>query len=954
MPTESYDGTEAGERLEPGTILSGIYEILGLLGTGGMSRVYRARHVHLNVRRAIKIIRSDINNDSDPKEFLVREAQALIEINHDAVARCHELGFDRGRFYLVMELVEGESLESRMKAGPLDSAAVLTLWRRMAEGLAAVHAKGVVHRDVSPSNIMLPEGRPERAKLIDFGISSTAQMETMTKSAFTGKFAYASPEQFGQFGGKVGPKSDIFSLGLVLAEAASGSQAYRTPYELQLPPDLPNEFRGGILKLIEPDPSLRPDTASPDASGGSQPVRPGHWFDFINTMPPWAALGSLGALWLAGALAGRALNDFLANLLIRDPADTFLSRAVFQIHQSTAGAVFIALFLVAAGCLPVITFGAVGLRLVLKTMPWRRCLLTAGSWVGILAIPWIVITFLQVKEGDVSGSVTDNIVRLGRLLHADSDDDDAELLAWPFYICCAIGAEFVSRSLERRFDLVRPLWQSALRALFCVGIWLTASYVTADFFSETTFAVAIGCALAITGTHAVFTGLCESVEERATARQAPWMAFAGFSLIGGFVGSAIFNVADDETVSVLKATALVLASSVAIGLVAAVGIHRVLKETTWRDCFKTAAIWAIVCTAPWLAETIVRLTPTLKDFSRPVMLIAFLGSALVVEYLNRRIERSFAIVRPIGQSLLRTLLFAGACSVYLLNGDWESSMPFVWAAFALVCGHALSRCAKQMVALRLRSMTLASGDLGIPRPPGIDPVWRAVTLYGNFAVIIMAAVAWSADGSPFLSVMRLTTDLTCDWKLDGERKGQMEVGNTQTVSVAPGMHAIEAVTDDGKDEWHNNIELAALQDVPVTITLAVVRAQRESWQDRATGLTWTRKDNGSDVDWKAARDYCEGMRLSRSAWRLPTIAELATIHDPSLSSSFLRDDPQRAYKVNYHIKGDIVLTESSVWSSTALEDRGDRHWYFDFTVGYRNPYLGDDPWLKRALCVRSE
>src|ERR1700723_2793829 len=173
MPDESNPQTSSGDTLAAGSTLLGVYEIIGALGGGGMGRVYRARHNQLGVLRAIKVIRPDVTSSPNAKQQFVREARVLMEINHDAVARCHELLSDAdGCLYLVMELVEGPSLEALIRSGPLEAPAGRALWQRIAEGLEAIHAKGIVHRDISPGNIVLPGGKPERAKLIDFGVAS--------------------------------------------------------------------------------------------------------------------------------------------------------------------------------------------------------------------------------------------------------------------------------------------------------------------------------------------------------------------------------------------------------------------------------------------------------------------------------------------------------------------------------------------------------------------------------------------------------------------------------------------------------------------------------------------------------------------------------------------------------------------------------------------------------------
>ena len=126
-----------------------------------------------------------------------------------------------------MEYVDGQPLSEILKSGPLSFDAVRVLQRRLASGLQAAHELGIVHRDVSPDNVILPGGNVARAKIIDFGIarSTLAGDETVIGGGFAGKFGYVSPEQLGLFGGEVTAKSDIYSLGLVLAEALSGRSA---------------------------------------------------------------------------------------------------------------------------------------------------------------------------------------------------------------------------------------------------------------------------------------------------------------------------------------------------------------------------------------------------------------------------------------------------------------------------------------------------------------------------------------------------------------------------------------------------------------------------------------------------------------------------------------------------------------------------------------------------------
>ena len=155
-----------------------------------------------------------------------REASALHNLHHEAIVRYYVFTIEPtlGRPYLAMEFVEGQSLADLVRREPLTYEAVRALLKRVAAGLHAAHERGIIHRDVSSDNIMIPGGDVARAKIIDFGIARSTQLSdrTIIGSGFAGKYNYVSPEQLGLFGGDVQAKSDIYSLGLVLIEALTG------------------------------------------------------------------------------------------------------------------------------------------------------------------------------------------------------------------------------------------------------------------------------------------------------------------------------------------------------------------------------------------------------------------------------------------------------------------------------------------------------------------------------------------------------------------------------------------------------------------------------------------------------------------------------------------------------------------------------------------------------------
>ena len=207
------------------TLINGTYVIEEFLARGGMGEVYRARHIDHDTQHAIKVILPEFANDEKILQLFIREARELGRVNSDAIVRYQ--GFlrdERGSRCLVMEFVAGESLKEILQHRRLEPPDVLSLLERIGNGLAAVHELGIVHRDISPENIIVPEGGIASAKLIDFGIAKSADRTdpTLIGTDFAGKFSFASPEQAGLFGGVVDARSDIYSLGLVLAAAALG------------------------------------------------------------------------------------------------------------------------------------------------------------------------------------------------------------------------------------------------------------------------------------------------------------------------------------------------------------------------------------------------------------------------------------------------------------------------------------------------------------------------------------------------------------------------------------------------------------------------------------------------------------------------------------------------------------------------------------------------------------
>lgn len=273
--------------LAPGTRLNGIYEIERMIGAGGMGEVYMGRELQTGAPVAIKMLLPDVADNEAALALFRREAAALHNLTHDAIVRYFLFTVEPAllRPYLAMEFVEGRVLSDVLAEGPLTFEALMKLMRRVASGLAAAHERGIIHRDVSPDNIILPFGDVTRAKIIDFGIARSTQLgdKTIIGSGFAGKENYVSPEQVGLFGGEVTAKSDIYSLGLVLFQALTGRKLDMAGSQYQLVekrrrvPDLGGidlRIRPLLERMLQPDPADRPATMAEIAGwqpGGAAP-----------------------------------------------------------------------------------------------------------------------------------------------------------------------------------------------------------------------------------------------------------------------------------------------------------------------------------------------------------------------------------------------------------------------------------------------------------------------------------------------------------------------------------------------------------------------------------------------------------------------------------------------------------------------------------------------------------
>lgn len=220
--------------LTAGTKL-GPYEIQSPLGAGGMGEVYRAHDTRLGRDVAIKVLPSHLGSDPDLKARFEREAKAISALSHPHICHLYDIGSQDGTDYLVMELLEGETLADRLKKGPLPLKHALQYGAEIAQALEIAHGNGIVHRDLKPGNIMLTKSG---AKLLDFGLAKPApnvatmasgSIATMSKpltmeGTIVGTFQYMAPEQVQ--GREADARSDLFALGAVLYEMMTGKRAF--------------------------------------------------------------------------------------------------------------------------------------------------------------------------------------------------------------------------------------------------------------------------------------------------------------------------------------------------------------------------------------------------------------------------------------------------------------------------------------------------------------------------------------------------------------------------------------------------------------------------------------------------------------------------------------------------------------------------------------------------------
>ena len=265
------------------------YRVASKLGAGGMGVVYEAEDTRLGRRVALKFLPAELAQDVPTLQRFQREARAASALNHPNICTVHAIEEHESQHFIVMELLEGQTLSAMISAGPLEIATLLDLAIQIADALESAHGKGIVHRDLKPANIFV--NSRGQAKILDFGLAkigmarpvqedsgmvTMARVDDLTKAGSTmGTVAYMSPEQ--ARGQLTDARTDIFSLGAVLYQMATGSPPFpgdtsaiifeailnREPAAVnQVNPRLPSDLNRIIGRALEKDRNLRYQTAN--------------------------------------------------------------------------------------------------------------------------------------------------------------------------------------------------------------------------------------------------------------------------------------------------------------------------------------------------------------------------------------------------------------------------------------------------------------------------------------------------------------------------------------------------------------------------------------------------------------------------------------------------------------------------------------------------------------------
>ncbi len=255
-------------------VLGGRYRVGRLIGAGGMATVHEAEDTALGRRVAIKVLQPQYAADASFVSRFDREARAIAALNHPGIVQVYDVGNDGSTPYIVEEFVDGEPLKELLRTGPMPADRIIDVGVQIAKALDYAHHAGIVHRDVKPQNIMIaPRGQ---AKLVDFGIAATTGVAGNTDAGSVfGTAHYLAPEQVQ--GQSASPATDVYSLGVVLYEMATGHPPFDGQTAVEIAnkhvsatpeppsignPTMPPRLEQAILHALNKDPARRPQSAA--------------------------------------------------------------------------------------------------------------------------------------------------------------------------------------------------------------------------------------------------------------------------------------------------------------------------------------------------------------------------------------------------------------------------------------------------------------------------------------------------------------------------------------------------------------------------------------------------------------------------------------------------------------------------------------------------------------------